>query len=101
MSMKGDLPGLSNFCPGAIGSCQYSTLRSGGGSVFALGALLGAWLAAGADNVGAVDPRTPIQWPTTPPTINANATEPTHRTLRFMASLRKRGRDSVTRQAEN
>jgi hypothetical protein len=25
MSMKGDLPGLSNFCPGTIGSCQYST----------------------------------------------------------------------------
>ena len=27
MSMKGDLPGLSNFGPGTIGSCQYSGLR--------------------------------------------------------------------------
>ena len=26
MSMKGDLPGLSNFCMGTIGSYQYSTL---------------------------------------------------------------------------
>src|SRR5207248_11565709 len=25
MSMNGDLPGLSNFCPGTIGSCQYRT----------------------------------------------------------------------------
>src|SRR6266851_4223805 len=25
MSMKGDLPGLSNLGPGTIGSCQYST----------------------------------------------------------------------------
>ena len=25
MSMKGDLPGLSNFWPGTIGSCQYRT----------------------------------------------------------------------------
>jgi hypothetical protein len=23
MSMKGDFPGLSNFAPGTIGSCQY------------------------------------------------------------------------------
>jgi hypothetical protein len=28
MSMKGDLPGWSNFCVGTIGSYQYSTLRS-------------------------------------------------------------------------
>jgi hypothetical protein len=28
MSMKGDLPGLSNFCVGTMGSYQYSTLRS-------------------------------------------------------------------------
>ncbi|MND01347.1 hypothetical protein D3C83_203070 [compost metagenome] len=27
--MKGDLPGLSNFCCGYIGSYQYSTFRSG------------------------------------------------------------------------
>ena len=25
--MKGLLPGLSNLCPGTIGSCQYRTLR--------------------------------------------------------------------------
>ena len=28
MSMKGDLPGLSNFCAGTMGSYQYSTSRS-------------------------------------------------------------------------
>ena len=28
MSIKGDLPGLSNFCVGDMGSYQYSTLRS-------------------------------------------------------------------------
>lgn len=40
MSMKGDLPGLSNFCCGYIGSYQYSTLRSscGAGSASALAA---------------------------------------------------------------
>jgi hypothetical protein len=27
MSMKGLLPGLSNFAFGTIGSCQYRTLR--------------------------------------------------------------------------
>ncbi|MBK7473207.1 MAG: hypothetical protein IPI73_23855 [Betaproteobacteria bacterium] len=27
MFMKGDLPGLSNFGPGVIGSCQYNTRR--------------------------------------------------------------------------
>jgi hypothetical protein len=27
MSMNGLLPGLSNRCPGTIGSCQYSTRR--------------------------------------------------------------------------
>ena len=32
MSMKGDLPGFSNFCCGNIGSYQYSTLRSGCGA---------------------------------------------------------------------
>src|SRR6202521_1385916 len=26
--MKGDLPGLSNFCAGTIGSCQYSGWRA-------------------------------------------------------------------------
>ncbi|MNP80767.1 hypothetical protein D3C76_1789530 [compost metagenome] len=32
MSMKGDLPGLSNFCCGYMGSYQYSTLRSSCGA---------------------------------------------------------------------
>src|SRR5258708_13070922 len=29
ISMKGDLPGLSNFCPGTIGSYQYRTFFPG------------------------------------------------------------------------
>jgi len=32
MSMNGDLPGLSNFCPGTIGSCQYRTFLPGADS---------------------------------------------------------------------
>ncbi len=33
MSMYGDFPGLSNFGPGVIGSCQYSTRRPVAGSI--------------------------------------------------------------------
>jgi hypothetical protein len=46
MSMKGDLPGLSNFCPGAIGSCQYRTflpcvpLAAGAGAAIFMPALM-------------------------------------------------------------
>ena len=32
MSMNGDFPGLSNFWPGTIGSCQYSTFLPVAGS---------------------------------------------------------------------
>ena len=32
ISMYGDLPGLSNFWPGTIGSCQYSTFLPVAGS---------------------------------------------------------------------
>ena len=45
MSMKGDLPGLSNFCPGTIGSCQYKTRRPVAGS---------AWSPAIGEDAGAV-----------------------------------------------
>src|SRR3954468_2107529 len=53
MSMNGDLPGLSNFWPGTMGSCQYNIFLSVGEALasafcmFALGAELLVGAAAG------------------------------------------------------
>src|SRR3989344_3930717 len=46
MYMEGDLPGLSNFCVGTMGSYQYSTLRSAFAVSAEVGTVPEAWLLA-------------------------------------------------------
>src|SRR4030095_16910604 len=107
MSMNGDLPGLSNLCPGTIGSCQYSTLRPDDAStpddasIFALAEISTVCPDAVFAGAGAPASRTPSQWPTPAPMSNAIATDTGHFIWRFMACLPQHADDSRCRQTEN
>src|SRR5450631_254250 len=101
MSMNGDFPDLSNFCPGTMGSCQYSTLRSGSALVVVFAAASAALLDAPSGVGGALVLRLLIQYPTPPPTIRDSPIDPSHIIWRFMVGLRRLAHDSWVRRTEN